>query len=66
MSEWQPLATAPRDGTVVDLWHKDGFRITDSWWDAEDRVWTCLFDDVELTHWMPEPPPPDQTGDEHA
>lgn len=23
---WQPISQAPRDGTVVDLWHKDGYR----------------------------------------
>jgi hypothetical protein len=57
-SAWQPIATAPRDGTVVDLWHKDGFRLTDNWWDSEDGVWVSMFDDSDLTHWMPIPEPP--------
>lgn len=58
---WQPIGTAPKDGTVVDLWHKNGFRITDQWWlDDEEECWTCLFSDEEFTHWAPifTPPPP--------
>jgi hypothetical protein len=51
---WLPIATAPRDGTVVDLWHKAGFRITEQWWDAEEGCWIGqLFDDTHFTHWSP-------------
>lgn len=57
--EWQPIETAPKDGTVVDLWHKDGFRITDEFWlGDEEECWTCLFSDEEITHWMHPPSPP--------
>jgi len=48
---WQPLETAPRDGTLVDLWHKNGFRVTEVWW--ADDVWSCVMDDDSFTHWMP-------------
>jgi hypothetical protein len=58
MSEWQPLSTAPRDGTPVDLWHKKGFRITETWWDKADAIWSCVMSDVDFTHWMPLPKPP--------
>jgi len=54
--DWQPIATAPRDGTVIDLWHKDGFRMTDNWWNFEEDgegFWTCLLADDYFTHWKP-------------
>lgn len=46
---WQDISSAPRNGTVIDLWHRDGFRMTDVWW---DEGWTCLLDDSEFTHWQ--------------
>lgn len=50
---WQPIATAPRDGTVVDLWHKNQFRITETWWVSDDKCWSAVFDDSDVTHWAP-------------
>lgn len=36
MTEWQPIDTAPLDGTEVDLWmtdeQGDGWRETDAWY----------------------------------
>lgn len=36
MSEWQPIETAPKDGTVIDLWivNQDGrgWREADAYW----------------------------------
>lgn len=58
MSEWQPIETAPRDGTVIDLWHVGGMRITEQWWDAEDESWCGLGDDNDFSHWMPAPDQP--------
>jgi len=57
MNEWQPINTAPRDGTPVDLWHKNGFRIVSTWW-TDDQCWSCFMDDYDFTHWMPIPSPP--------
>jgi len=65
VSEWQPIEAAPRDGTPIDLWHKNGFRITDTWWDAGDEIWTCYFVDEEITHWMPIPAPPANADGAH-
>ena len=56
---WQPIETAPKDGTIVDLLHKDGFRLIDQWWDDEDQSWAAaLFRGDDITHWMPLPEPP--------
>lgn len=53
--EWQDISTAPRDGTVVDLFHKNGFRVTDQWWDESDECWVCLLSDKDFIAWMPIP-----------
>lgn len=68
MSEWQPIETAPKDGTrilatgdgttVVTLWGKANHVPLYSWllldvpYDPED------YDFWKPTHWQPLPPPP--------
>jgi hypothetical protein len=56
--EWQPIETAPKDGT----------RFLYAWRDPEDGEWTIAVgfwsrpsdDDVgPITHWMPLPAPPE-------
>lgn len=63
-TNWQPIETAPRDGTLVDLWLTDGRRETECRWSTSVGGW-WRFDenatDVPVdnpTHWMPIPPPP--------
>ena len=51
---WQPINTAPRDGTVVDLWLIAGARYTDAWWDDDDNTW-CGLDESLFSHWAPLP-----------
>jgi hypothetical protein len=57
---WQPIETAPKDGTEVLLYHPDLGMACWPWW-GRQGPWH------EVTHWMPLPPPPDvtpKTGDE--
>jgi hypothetical protein len=61
MSEWQPIETAPKDGTVILAWRKYGsipkFVRFDSFygeWEVQEEGWHVH----NLTHWMPIPEPP--------
>ena len=67
---WQDIATAPRDGTGIDLWTPMNGRVADVQWLNNDRRkgwhrWGT--DDFEspgwepvgnATHWMPKPADP--------
>ncbi len=71
--EWQPIETAPKDGTVIILC-ESGYRdsIRASFWrqDGDGFPWKFLDPDSETflngwlgdhrgpTHWMPLPEPP--------
>ena len=57
IAEWQPIDTAPKDGSIIDLWHRDYGRIPENWWVVEDACW-CGWDADDITHWMPLPEPP--------
>ena len=70
MTDWQPIATAPKDGTWVLLGdfkealaeeHSYGVaRFHDGIWQDGYQpkwYWDAAFDP---THWKPLPPPPDQ------
>ena len=78
--KWQPIETAPKDGTRI-LVTGGTFRREDEdekrpawtaivWWDSDQRVWWggYLAQDVgvwyEPTHWMPLPEPPLAKPDE--
>ena len=57
--QWQPIASAPRDDTVVLGWDGEDVRIMSFWltWGAHVEDWN---DDSMYapTHWMPLPAPP--------
>lgn len=70
---WCPIASAPKDGSKVDLWGinnlhyaKEGKRVVNvawgpvrDWMGTERDDWQHGFgEDFEPTHWMPLPTPP--------
>lgn len=69
-SGWQPIETAPRDGTFVDLWVKEWeytndtfttLRLCDCSWEQEQGWVNDAGDPLRFcfpTHWMPMPEPP--------
>lgn len=62
MSEWQPIATAPKDGTFCIIMYYDSCSELDvlgSWYIKEDDRW-ANWDSFwpHPTHWMPLPNPP--------
>lgn len=70
MSEWQPIETAPKDGTHILLaWsYKNGTppRVSECFWRndmpfSQDGVWWCFHGRMfaEPTHWQPLPTPPE-------
>jgi len=61
VSEWQPIETAPKDGTSVILW-VDGGGWYIGFWDG--RSWTDgnYFDRLDASLWCPLPPPPKGEG----
>ncbi len=74
MSDWQPIETAPKDGTQI-LGFADGRMAVVQWWE-DFRYWSLVVcgayaDDGEWwpTHWQPLPEPPasptpDTTGEQ--
>jgi len=70
---WQPITTAPKDGTAIMLWN--GLMAPAEWQVpgviSEDGFWlhwlVGQMDFVEImnpTQWMPLPAPPKDTGHE--
>ena len=75
--EWQPLKTAPRDGSKLDVWTENGVRYVDVFWYKGaafpegafvyyDSNLRDLIDVDDATHWMPRPAPPRLEKAAHA
>jgi hypothetical protein len=74
MGEWQPIETAPRDGTTVLLYpatwkskpcsmgkfnpDKDSRKPNPYWSRDDDNNRIFISRKAITTHWMPPPPPP--------
>lgn len=67
--DWQPIATAPRDGAEFDIWIRQsdgtGVRVTNCFFlengrisGPEDFFLQFYREGAEATHWMPIPEPP--------
>lgn len=64
---WFPIESAPKDGTLIDLWnYKSDERYADCWWEDESRYTTAGFFYAEgevkiseFSHWHPLPEPPE-------
>jgi len=62
---WQEIESAPRDGTLIDLWVPElEERYTDSKWDEKSQAFVCDFPETGQrvvftrtlpSHWMPLP-----------
>ena len=60
MSSWQPIETAPKDGTEILVWDGNEHQIL--WWlDSVGWVGDDDFTDKLPTHWQPLPAPPDHS-----
>lgn len=61
--QWQSIETAPRDGTRLLLWEREGFAFCGFYYPTQAE-WVANIAGVSLdwtpTHWMPLPPPPQQ------
>lgn len=71
---WQPIKTAPKDGTPILAWSS---KVADDeqpqivWWNETGGYWELAWDcslwydkNTPPTHWMPLPAPPTDNGEE--
>lgn len=64
MSEWRPIATAPKDEEILVYEGRTGQIEIVDWSDIEEGKWLSRdYDRIEATHWMPLPAPPSPASD---
>jgi hypothetical protein len=62
MSGWQPIETAPKDGTHVIIFDPSDSRPREAVFDTCYGQWVDpieAYDEYSPTHWMPLPAPPE-------
>ena len=59
---WQPIETAPRDGTEILIWEKEFEAFSVGCFLGDEPFWYGFTykDRVNPTHWMPLPEPPEE------
>ena len=57
--EWQPIETAPKDGTPFIVWWPGGYADTMASW--REYLGFIGFGEPHATHWQPLPAPPKVT-----
>jgi hypothetical protein len=73
---WQPIDTAPKDGSIIDLWSvKEGRLIGASYSTGGEGFYASFFDSTfetwdqrkvkDATHWVSQPAPPKDIRHEH-
>ena len=64
LTQWQPIETAPKDGTVIRVSDLVGRERLASWYKESkyfDGHWMLKLEKIpEITHWMPLPKPPEE------
>ena len=64
LTQWQPIETAPKDGTVIRVSDLLGRERLASWYKESkyfDGHWMLRLEKIpEITHWMPLPKPPEE------
>lgn len=64
MAEWQPIETAPKDGTKILAFNKWGEYGVAEWVESQ-QCWFAGYDDFTApTHWMPLPEPPEDNSND--
>lgn len=58
MSNWQPIDTAPKDGTLVLVYYREGGMAVRRFRKSGRCVDVLNNNAGQPTHWMPLPPPP--------
>jgi hypothetical protein len=68
MTQWQPIETAPKDGTPILVYMEESIIEAEwkyeQWWPVvlpSHGCGCCSHDNDEPTHWMPLPEPPKVT-----
>ncbi len=64
VTAWRPIESAPRDGSLFQCWPRDDEHATASWCERRQGfVVSCCGQGIDLTHWMPLPPPPTERAE---
>ena len=63
--EWLSISTAPKDGTIIELWHIKLGRMNGLWWDKVFQEWSATCENECFSHWRPQPIPPGHITNEY-